>query len=143
VIGGSTDTGLENNKPVPQVFRTNVATTGNLAIGPEFLALNNNVNESGLRAFWSLHKYRPPGLHGRFCRSRLVDQSALYRRSRGQLVLDPEHQGLHRVEEDGAHECCAGKRHSAVTALRELELRLKGFLVLERIREATSYGGVT
>jgi len=54
-IGGSTDTGLENNKPVPQVFRTNVATTGNLAIGPEFLALNNNVNESGLRAFWSLH----------------------------------------------------------------------------------------
>src|SRR5262249_38813008 len=31
------------------------ATTGNLAIGPEFLALNNNVNESGLRAFWSLY----------------------------------------------------------------------------------------
>ncbi|HKI21265.1 MAG TPA: porin, partial [Isosphaeraceae bacterium] len=54
-IGGSTDVGLENNTPVPQVFRTNVATTGNLAIGPEFLALNNNVNESGLRAFWSLH----------------------------------------------------------------------------------------
>ncbi|MFI5456169.1 MAG: porin [Isosphaerales bacterium] len=54
-IGGSTDVGLENNTPVPQVFRTNVATTGNLAIGPEFLALNKNVNESGLRAFWSLH----------------------------------------------------------------------------------------
>ncbi len=54
-IGGSTDTGLEQNTPIPQVFRTNVATTGNLAIGPEFLALNKNVNESGLRAFWSLH----------------------------------------------------------------------------------------
>ncbi len=54
-IGGSTDTGLENNVPVPKVFRTNVATTGNLAIGPEFLALNNNVVESGLRAFWSMH----------------------------------------------------------------------------------------
>ena len=54
-IGGSTDVGLEQNPPVPQVFRTNVATTGNLAIGPEFLALNKNVNESGLRAFWSLH----------------------------------------------------------------------------------------
>lgn len=36
-------------------MRTNVATTGNLAIGPEFLAFNKNVNESGLRAFWSLH----------------------------------------------------------------------------------------
>ena len=40
---------------MPQIFRTNVATTGNLAIGPEFLALNKNVNESGLRGFWSLH----------------------------------------------------------------------------------------
>ncbi len=38
-IGGSTDTGLEQGTPVPQVFRTNVATTGNLAIGPEFLRL--------------------------------------------------------------------------------------------------------
>ena len=47
-IGGSTDTGLEQNILIPQVFRTNVATTGNLAIGPEFLALNKNVNESGL-----------------------------------------------------------------------------------------------
>ncbi len=54
-LGGSTDTGLENNVPIPQVFRTNVATTGNLAIGPEFLALNKNVMESGLRAFWSLY----------------------------------------------------------------------------------------
>ncbi len=54
-FGGSTDTGLENGVPIPQVFRTNVATTGNLAIGPEFLALNNNVRESGLRAFWSTH----------------------------------------------------------------------------------------
>jgi phosphate-selective porin OprO and OprP len=54
-FGGSTDTGLENNVPIPQVFRTNVATTGNLAIGPEFLALNKNVMESGLRTFWSLY----------------------------------------------------------------------------------------
>jgi phosphate-selective porin OprO/OprP len=54
-IGGSLDAGLENNPPVPQVFRTNVATTGNLAIGPEFLALNKNVTEQGLRTFWSLY----------------------------------------------------------------------------------------
>jgi len=54
-IGGSTDPGLENNVPVPKVFRTNVATTGNLAIGPEFLSLNNNVLESGLRTSWSMH----------------------------------------------------------------------------------------
>ena len=54
-FGGSTDVGLEQNTPVPTVFRTNVATTGNLAIGPEFLALNKNVTESGLRAFWSMH----------------------------------------------------------------------------------------
>ena len=54
-IGGSTEAGLENNIPIPVVFRTNVATTGNLALGPEFLALNKNVVESGLRAFWSIH----------------------------------------------------------------------------------------
>src|SRR5262249_3132618 len=54
-IGGSTNTGLQNSAPVPRVFRTNVAVTGNLAIGPEFLTLNNNVNESGLRALWSLY----------------------------------------------------------------------------------------
>ena len=54
-FGGSTDTGLQNNAPFPAVFRTNVATTGNLAIGPEFLAVNKNVLESGLRTFWSLY----------------------------------------------------------------------------------------
>jgi phosphate-selective porin OprO/OprP len=54
-VGGSVDFGKQNNLPIPQVMRTNVATTGNLAIGPEFLALNNNVRESGDRGFWSLH----------------------------------------------------------------------------------------
>jgi phosphate-selective porin OprO/OprP len=54
-IGGSLDAGLQNNVPVPQILRTNVATTGNLAIGPEFLALNNNVREHGYRALWSIH----------------------------------------------------------------------------------------
>ena len=48
-LGGSTEAGLENNIPIPVVFRTNVATTGNLALGPEFLALNKNVVESGLQ----------------------------------------------------------------------------------------------
>ncbi len=57
---------------LPTVFRTNVDKTGNLAIGPEFLALNNNVKESGL--YW-----RPGG-------SPRVDQSALYRGPGGQLV---------------------------------------------------------
>ena len=41
--------------PVPTILRTNVATTGNLAIGPEFLAFNSNVREQGDRAFWALH----------------------------------------------------------------------------------------
>jgi phosphate-selective porin OprO/OprP len=54
-FGGSVDFGNQFNVPVPQVFRTNVATTGNLAIGPEFLELNNNVRESGDRAFWAMH----------------------------------------------------------------------------------------
>jgi phosphate-selective porin OprO/OprP len=54
-IGGSLVYGLQNNVPIPQIFRTNVATTGNLAVGPEFLALNNNVRENGIRSFWSLH----------------------------------------------------------------------------------------
>ena len=46
-IGGSTDTGLEQATPVPQVFRTNVATTGNLAIGPEFLAAQQERERVG------------------------------------------------------------------------------------------------
>ena len=36
-FGGSVDFGNQFSIPIPQVFRTNVATTGNLAIGPEFL----------------------------------------------------------------------------------------------------------
>ena len=54
-FGGSFDYGKQNNIPIPQVMRTNVATTGNLAVGPEFLGLNNNVRENGDRGFWSLH----------------------------------------------------------------------------------------
>lgn len=54
-VGGSFDYGKQDNIPIPQVLRTNVATTGNLAIGPEFLALNNNVREHGDRALWALH----------------------------------------------------------------------------------------
>ena len=54
-FGGSVDFGNQFSPPIPQVFRTNVATTGNLAIGPEFLALNNNVRESGNRALWAMH----------------------------------------------------------------------------------------
>ena len=37
-VGGSFDYGKQDNVPIPQVMRTNVATTGNLAIGPEFLS---------------------------------------------------------------------------------------------------------
>lgn len=54
-FGGSFDAGLQNNVPIPQVFRTNVATTGNLAVGPQFLALDSNVREHGYRAFWAIH----------------------------------------------------------------------------------------
>lgn len=54
-FGGSMDTGNQFNVPIPATFRTNVATSGNLINGPQFLAFNNNVRESGWRAFWALH----------------------------------------------------------------------------------------
>lgn len=54
-IGGSIDAGNEENNPVPQTLRTNVATTGNLSVGIPFLQFNNNVREVGDRVFYSLH----------------------------------------------------------------------------------------
>ncbi|WP_165225398.1 OprO/OprP family phosphate-selective porin [Aquisphaera insulae] len=54
-FGGSVLTGLQNNVPIPTVLRTNVPTTGNTAIGPQFLTFNNNVRENGERNLWSLH----------------------------------------------------------------------------------------
>jgi hypothetical protein len=47
------------------------------------------------------------------------------------------------TEDYGAHTCCEEKPCSAVTALWGLELRLRGFLLVERVREATSYEIVT
>jgi phosphate-selective porin OprO/OprP len=54
-IGGSYDYGIQDSQAIPRVFRTNVATTGNLTVGVEFLALNNNVKEFGDRSFWTMH----------------------------------------------------------------------------------------
>ena len=54
-IGGSTDTGLEQGTPVPRSFAPTSPQPGTWPSVPEFLALNKNVDESGLRAFWSLH----------------------------------------------------------------------------------------
>ena len=54
-FGGSLEYGRQQNIPIPQTFRTNVATTGNQAVGVPFLSFNRNVTESGERALWSLH----------------------------------------------------------------------------------------
>src|SRR5262249_27992543 len=54
-IGGSVMAGNQQNPPLPQILRTSIATTGNQIIGVPFLAFNNNVRESGDRAFWDLH----------------------------------------------------------------------------------------
>ena len=55
-IGGSVFAGnAYNGAPVPQTLRTNIATTGNSVIGVPFLAFNNNVRETGNKAFWDLH----------------------------------------------------------------------------------------
>jgi hypothetical protein len=47
------------------------------------------------------------------------------------------------TEHDGAHKCCAEKALPGVSPLRGLELRLREFLLVERVREATSYEVVT
>ncbi|MDR3636691.1 MAG: porin [Isosphaeraceae bacterium] len=56
-IGGSVFAaqGLGQNLPVPPTLRTTVATSGNSVVGIPFLTYNNNVRESGSRAFWDLH----------------------------------------------------------------------------------------
>jgi len=51
-IGGSVFAANEHAPPVPQTFRTVVPTTGDAIVGVPFLALNNNVVNSGPRAFW-------------------------------------------------------------------------------------------
>ncbi len=54
-VGGSVLAGNEMNAPIPQILRTNVATTGASFFGVPFLAFNNNVIESGPRVLWDLH----------------------------------------------------------------------------------------
>lgn len=54
-LGGSIYAGPTNNVPIPAVFRTAIATSGNQTIGEPFLALDSNVRDRGLRAFWDLH----------------------------------------------------------------------------------------
>jgi len=54
-IGGSVYTGNASFRPVPQILRTAVPTTGNLVLGVPFLAFNENVRESGYHTFWDLH----------------------------------------------------------------------------------------
>lgn len=53
--GFSMDYGDQNSAPIPRVFRTTVATTGNEIIGVPFLALNDNVREIGPRNLFSYH----------------------------------------------------------------------------------------
>jgi phosphate-selective porin OprO/OprP len=55
VIGGSVMAGTSTGAPNPLTLRTNVATSGNAALGVPFLSFNSNARESGGRAYWDLH----------------------------------------------------------------------------------------
>jgi len=55
VLGGSVMAGTQTSGPIPATLRTAVATSGNSTLGVPFLSFNNNVRESGSRAFWDLH----------------------------------------------------------------------------------------
>ena len=44
-----------NSPPLPQTLRTAVPTNGNGILGVPFLAFNNNVRETGSKAFWDVH----------------------------------------------------------------------------------------
>jgi phosphate-selective porin OprO/OprP len=57
-LGGSVDYGNQENPTQPQSFRTSANATSNAAVNrvaPSFLALNNNIIESGIRSQWSMH----------------------------------------------------------------------------------------
>ena len=54
-IGGSVMTGDINALPSPISLRTNVATSGNSIVGPQFLTYNANTRENGDRMYWDLH----------------------------------------------------------------------------------------
>jgi phosphate-selective porin OprO and OprP len=54
-VGGSVLAGGNSQTPVPAVFRTIQATTGNAAVGNPFLTLSDKAFESGPMAFWDLH----------------------------------------------------------------------------------------
>ncbi len=54
-VGGSVLAGNQMNTPIPNILRTNVATTGSSFFGVPFLAFNNNVLEDGPRVLWDLH----------------------------------------------------------------------------------------
>jgi phosphate-selective porin OprO and OprP len=55
VFGGSVQAGTQTNLPMPAIFRTVVATSGNAINGVPWLAFNPNARESGGRVFWDLH----------------------------------------------------------------------------------------
>jgi phosphate-selective porin OprO and OprP len=54
-VGGSVFATSFQQPPIPQTFRTVVATSGNTTIGVPFFQFNNNVRESGPAALWDLH----------------------------------------------------------------------------------------
>jgi phosphate-selective porin OprO/OprP len=54
-VGGSVLTSDGVGVVAPLNLRTNIATSGNLIIGEEFLRFNSNAREAGLRTFWDLH----------------------------------------------------------------------------------------
>jgi phosphate-selective porin OprO and OprP len=54
-VGGSVMYANANNVPNPLTLRTDVATSGNAALGIPFLTFNNNAREEGTRALWDAH----------------------------------------------------------------------------------------
>ena len=54
-VGGSVMTSDAAYPPVPNIMRTNVATSGSGVLGVPFLNFNNNAREYGTRAFWDAH----------------------------------------------------------------------------------------
>jgi phosphate-selective porin OprO/OprP len=57
-LGGSVEAGEQDNPAVPQAIRTAVnagLSNGSSTAAPAFLTFNDNIEESGYRAFWGLH----------------------------------------------------------------------------------------
>ena len=92
-MGGSVDTGSQNNPVVPQALRTSVSQTANsnlALVAPAWLNFNNNVTETGQRTLWSLHLayyYKGFSLYGEW-QSGFTDYAKLNSPNKTHLPID-------------------------------------------------------